>query len=140
MLKKDSKNRSDASRVRQRGMDRKGLEDRLDASLSRIVRLRDKWCVICGSPYNLEAGHIFGRGRQSLRWDPFNVFAICHSCNQRDVRDHAPYRNWFIGKYGQEKFDELERRSYQTADWSIFELQELLKYFRQLERKYEIDL
>ena len=117
--------------------DRQKIVDKLDAIVSKIVRLKELVCVICSSNYKNGAGHIFSCGSYSTRWDitpDGNVHNQCWSCNYRHVRDQYPYFNWYIKKFGQDKFDELRRKFKTTAKYKTFELEEL---FNKLKEVYD---
>ena len=94
---------------------RKGLITKLDELVSKIVRLQEKECVICHSKEKLGNSHLFSRKNLSLRWDirpNGNSHTNCWGCNFRhSSRDSYPYFNWYITKFGKDKFDELH------AEW-----------------------
>lgn len=117
---------------------RQKIIKKLDDVVSEIVIIIDGKCVVCGRPPSsspgkgrgLGAGHIFSRGAHSTRWDIHpegNVHCQCWPCNFRHVRDQYPYFDWYIKKFGQEKFDELRRRfkSPRKIGYKTFELEEL---------------
>ncbi len=97
---------------------------------SKFVRARDQFCVCCGSPFNLQAGHVIKRGRGNTLFDLTNVNAQCNSCNIR--HNHYPefYINWYIAKYGQARYDQLVFDSWQTKDWTVDELKQLEAEFK----------
>jgi hypothetical protein len=53
----------------------------LDTVVSKIVRLRDKRCVTCGSTDDPQAGHFESRKHFAIRWDLSNVHQQCSECN-----------------------------------------------------------
>ena len=115
--------------------DRKKLVYALDAEVSRIVRERDKRCVIpnCKTPfYKLGAGHLFSRGHYSMRWDYHNnVFAQCWPCNYKHVRDPMPYYTWFQDTYGIDQFRMVYVLWKQVKKYSNKNLEELLEKLKQ---------
>jgi len=116
---------------------RQKIIDKLDEIVSKIIRLKEPVCVICSSNKNNGAGHVFSRGSFSTRWDiteDGNVHNQCWGCNFRHVRDQYPYFNWYVKKFGQEKFDALRVRSKTTVKYKTFELEEL---YRKLYKIYE---
>lgn len=108
---------------------RKSLRAKLDKLVSEIVRLRDGKCVLCGSTFHLQCGHLFTRTNLSTRWDLGNCFAQCAGCNIRHEHDPWPFYKWYIGRYGQEAFDKLyEKHKTITPlkDYQLIELYEQL--------------
>ena len=115
---------------------RKTLVRNLDKSVSEYIRNRDKWCVLCGSTERLGCGHIFTRKNYSTRWDishDGNCHAQCWSCNYSHGSDQWPYFEWYIDKFGQEKFDELRRRHKTVQKFKNHDLKELLKEIKNAE-------
>mgnify|MGYP001585274054 CR=1 FL=1 len=107
---------------------RSQLIDKLDDVVSKIVRARDKVCVLCGRKDKLTCGHIFGRGHHSLRWDirpDGNCHTQCWPCNRRHVFDTYPYYDWHMRKFGKDRFDELYQEWQATRQFKIWELKEL---------------
>jgi hypothetical protein len=112
----------------------------LDEIVSKIIRLRDGGCVQCGfdcvSERNptkrnsvLNNGHVFSRKSYSLRWDirpDGNCHCQCWGDNYRHISDQYPYFKWYIGRFGQERFDKLREESKQTRKWKNYELKEEL--------------
>ena len=76
---------------------------------SKWIRNRDKWCITCGSRNQLQAGH-FWHG--VLDFDEMNINCQCKSCNHFKSGNLAPYSVYLIRKYGQEAFEDLEKRHY----------------------------
>lgn len=109
---------------------RQKIIQKLDRAVSVFIRERDGACVQCGSVENLTNGHIFSRRNYSTRWDVSddgNCHCQCWSCNYYHGQDDKwKYYNWYIGRFGQEKFDELYARHKTTAKFKTFELEELL--------------
>lgn len=115
---------------------RKTLVKKLDQAVSLYIRNRDKACVVCGSSERLNNGHLFSRTAYSTRWDVTedgNCHAQCWPCNFRHERDAYPFNNWYIMKFGKDKWDELHRRYATPQKYKDFELIELLNYIKGLE-------
>ena len=109
---------------------RKNLVKRLDTVVSLYIRERDKKCVQCGSVENLTNGHVFTRRYHSTRWDiskDGNCHTQCWSCNYKHGWQPLEYYNWYIGEFGQEKFDELYQRHKQITKLTNNDLKELLE-------------
>lgn len=73
-------------------------------------------CCTCGKFgswfYTMDAGHFIskGKGGQSgVRFDERNVHAQCKGCNAFHQGKTLEYRDFMLGKYGQETIDELRR-------------------------------
>ena len=96
---------------------RKGLVTKLDDIVSKIIRLQEPMCVICGSKDKLGNSHLFSRKNFSLRWDirpDGNCHTGCWPCNfKHSSRDSYPYTNWYVKKFGQDRFDALH------AEWQV---------------------
>lgn len=111
-----------------KNLERKKLVKKLDELTSLIVRKNEPVCVVCGSDYKMGNGHVFSRKSYSLRWDlrpDGNCHNQCWRCNYRHVTDQYPYFDWYIKKFGQERFDEL-RSEFKTIsiikDWQLKEM------------------
>lgn len=88
-----------------------------DSVFSQYIRTRDNWtCQRCKMQYEpptkaLQCSHFFGRGRESVRFDPDNCIALCHGCHRFwEKEDREAYRDYMIEWLGQEKFDALTIR------------------------------
>ena len=101
-----------------------------DAAMSLYVRARDKRCVLCGTPYRLQAGHLIRRGKWSVRYDERNVFCQCAGCNKRHNYYPEFYTNWWINRFGQEAYDKLVRDSQKLKHYTTAELLEIAEYFK----------
>jgi hypothetical protein len=75
----------------------------LDGYVRKIVFARDgNVCVVCGKPSpTLQAAHILPKGRYPrLRFDPFNVLAMCfHDHMARWHKDPMWAAAWMEGRY-----------------------------------------
>ena len=105
--------------------DRKRIVSKLDVIVSKIVRLRDKHCVICGTTENLTNGHLFSRVNYSTRWNLLNCHCQCAGCNCRHEYDWEPYRKWFVREFGQAEYDELYHIHKQVTHFKTYELEEM---------------
>lgn len=122
-------------RVKHEVGSRKRLIEDLDEVVSKIVRLRDgRRCVLCGSTYRPQAGHLWKRGVYATRWDLDNVWTQCPKHNiDHNVRPE-PFMNYVAAKIGEERYDALRRRAGTWRKISDAELQELLDSRRALLR------
>lgn len=108
---------------------RKSLVKKLDVAVSLYIRERDQACVVCGSVEKLTNGHVFSRVAYSTRWDTTldgNCHAQCWSCNFRHEHDAYHYNNWYIIKFGKDRWDELHLRYATPRKYKDFELMDLL--------------
>jgi|GEM_PF-3050634 len=94
---------------------RRTLVDKLDEIVSLYIRKRDGKCVQCGSTDRLTNGHLFPGRYQPLTWD-IRTDGICHTqCwphNYKHVYHQADYYEWYIRKFGIERFLALKREYY----------------------------
>lgn len=119
------------------------LVKKLDKVFSLYIRVRDAMpggyfrCISCGQIkpfYKADCGHYFSRTNMSVRFDEDNCNAECSSCN-RMKSDHLDgYRGNLISKIGQKRFDLLQFKKNQTKHWSDFELEELIKLYKEKAR------
>lgn len=63
-----------------------------------------------------------------------NGYAM-HNCNRFSADHLEGYRENLIKKIGQPRFDVLRYRSNQTKKWSAFELESLIKYYKEQNKK-----
>ena len=75
---------------------------RLDSLVSKIVRLRDPACVVCGSTADAQCGHFVGRMFINTRWDLTNCHRQCAGCNMAHESDPVPYTLFIQRRYGAE--------------------------------------
>lgn len=97
--------------------------DPADTVFSQFIRLRDKRCMRCGSPVEInakglpvshQASHYWSRGREMTRFDPENVDTLCYGCHQLwghgDLRDG--YKSFKIKQLGEDGFKRLDARAH----------------------------
>lgn len=122
------------------------LVKKLDKEFSLFIRLRDSKafgfkafkCISCGQikPFDkADCGHYYSRVRMSTRFDEDNAHAECSFCNRYRADHLDGYRENLIKKIGQPRFDVLRYRSNQTKKWSAFELESLIKYYKEQNKK-----
>lgn len=100
-----------------RQLPRKKLVTLLDKLCSAIVRLRDRECVICHTPFNLTCGHYEDRRYEALRWNLINCNTQCEACNTAHNTNREPYTN-FMNKRNPrtlETFDLIKRMHIKTT-------------------------
>ncbi len=62
----------------------------ISAKVRKEVYERDRWCVLCGNPHNLQCAHFISRGSGGLGI-PQNLVMLCVNCHikydQTSARD-----------------------------------------------------
>ncbi len=110
---------------------RAGMVQLLDILTSKIVRLRDKCCTVCGSTYDLQCGHYWKRATHATRFDLVNCNALCARCNYRDNIDHDPYSFAMLEKYGGEEMEKLRDRFFSGRKFTDADLQRLIVEYKE---------
>lgn len=90
------------------------ITNRLDKLVSKIVRMRDKACVVCGSTQNPQCGHYVSRMFIATRWDLSNTHQQCAGCNMTHEVDPVPYTLFIQETYGSEYPATLSALAHQT--------------------------
>jgi hypothetical protein len=114
----------------------------LQQLVNKYVRLRDKGlpCISCQKPITgkTDAGHLFSVGNYpSVRFDLRNLAAQCITCNQFNGGNIHEYRKHLIDKIGITEFQDLERKAHETRKFSIPELKEMIKEYKQKIKQLE---
>lgn len=121
--------------------DRSTLKTKLDRLTSKIVRLRDKWCVCCGLPveYNdkgdpvtNDCGHFLGRKVDATRWDLRNCNCQCRSCNWKHNDNPMPYVDYMLSHYGSEIVIELKQLYLEHIKITIPDLREMITEYKEI--------
>lgn len=119
------------------GFYKKGIKGKLDIIFSRYIRFRDNWtCKRCGKKYapkathSIHAAHIEGRGKESVRWNPKNVFALCYGCHKFIDSYPVKKHEWFIGKFGQGAYDDLVFESNRPSHFKKHDIEEMIDYYK----------
>jgi hypothetical protein len=83
--------------------------DKADSVFSQYIRLRDGSCQRCGNVCEtLQASHFYGRSKESTRFDPDNVDALCYGCHVYwGSTDREAYREFKIKQLGKQGFKML---------------------------------
>ena len=115
----------------------------LDREFSKLIRLRDRYCITCGKPveYNdagdpvtLNNGHYIRRAVQALRWHDKNCNCQCPNCNGTHEVNPEPYRRKMIEKYGDGIIKELEQIYLSASKITTPQLRDMLK---DIKRRYK---
>lgn len=78
----------------------------------------------------MDAGHFIGRASMSLRYCELNVYGQCRYCNRMLNANLLDYRKSLVKKLGEDKVEWLENTKHSTKQYSIFELQTLIDYYK----------
>ena len=130
MVKKDLKE------IKERTLDRKYYLKLAQIAFNAYIRHRDrdKPCISCGTtkPIQYCAGHFYAVGSfPNLRFEELNVHKQCNQyCNMKLSGNLTAYRGGLIERIGQEKFDVLEAMKRTEKHYSIDDLKEIIKYYR----------
>ena len=126
------------------------LTRNLDKVFSEYIRLRDSKaygynyfrCISCGQikPFEqMDAGHFVSRIHKATRWDEENVNGECRACNRMSADHIIWYQRNLEAKIGRDRVDMLLARGRQTKKWSAWELENLVKYYKQEIEKLKCD-
>lgn len=110
---------------------------KLDRLFTAYAILNDGRCLTCGviNP-TLQGGHLFGRTRQSVKWDFRNCYCQCATCNAKHENNFLPLYRVALRRHGQEEIDRLEQQSntpYTQVDHEWIR-EEMLKVIKELPR------
>jgi ribosomal protein L20 len=95
----------------------------LDILWSRLIRDRDKSCVVCGKK-PVQAHHIFSRSYNSTRWNLDNGISLCYYHHIYWAHQkYEEFRKFIIDRIGEEKFEELRKYSQQIRQMNKEELE-----------------
>ena len=122
------------------------LKAKLDKVFSLYIRLRDSKpfnyrffkCISCGEikPFEqADCGHFHSRRHLSTRFDEDNAHAECRACNRFSADHLINYEKNLIAKIGQQKFNLLKVKAAGTSKMSDFEYEQLIKYYKALNKK-----
>jgi hypothetical protein len=101
-----------------------------DRVFSLFIRNRDNYrCVICGSEFRPQCGHLIKRGKKSVRFNEFNCHCQCAGCNKKHNYYPEHYTLWFIQKHGQGAYDNLVQESKKVVNLKVTDLQEIIKKY-----------
>lgn len=111
---------------------------KLDTVFSRYIRQKyaDHFgmsrCYTCSKQVHykdLQNGHYISRGNMATRWDEENCRSQCVGCNVFKNGNYVEYSARLIDEIGLEKYKELVKKKYTIKQFSIKELQELIKKY-----------
>lgn len=114
------------------------LERKLWPLFSRFIKNRDAVmqggrCITCDKPcwgYNANCGHFISRGHNSTKYDETNNNLQCAYCNAWKFGDQYNYGIQIDKKWGKGTAKELYLKSKEFHQFTIVELQELIKKYK----------
>ncbi|WP_243405798.1 recombination protein NinG [Pasteurella langaaensis] len=121
---------------RLRNSDRSYWLKKAQDEVNRFIRLRDKGlpCIACGEPWrdNFQASHYVPRGRSAfLRFHEDNIHGGCVKCNLYESGNLRMFRIGLVSRIGNERTEWLEDNAHRLKKWTIDELKELLRIYKQ---------
>lgn len=117
------------------------LEKKLDKEFSDYIRRKDAddggtvECVTCGVLgfwREMDCGHFVKRQHRATRWDERNASTQCRRDNHFMGGRQDDFAKAIIEKYGQEVFEELMQKKYQTFKVTRAYLEEMIDRYKQL--------
>lgn len=120
----------------------------LQKIINRIARLIDfgNPCMMCGNARmkRVNGCHYHSVGsNNSLRFNLFNIWAGCHSCNSEKGGNILGYDDQLIGWYGRNRWEFIKfgiREKYPLIKLSAEELKDKIKLAKAIEKQLKADL
>jgi hypothetical protein len=105
---------------------------------NKYIRLRDKGlnCISCGKPpLKKNCGHYYSQGGHSnIRFNEDNCHLQCEHCNTYLSGNLLNYQIGIEKRIGAEKLIELQGKAHIEKRWSVDELKEIIKKYKELVR------
>lgn len=122
----------------------KTLRRILDDTFSKFIRKRDTqdgWgiCISCNKPTLYEkgdCGHYISRGILALRWSEKNTAFQCRDCNRFNEGNKVGFKEGLIKRYGKSIVSLLEIQSKTSVKYGRFELETLIKFYKNELKKW----
>jgi len=106
--------------------------DAADMWCSRAVRLRDKYCMRCGSPHNLEAMHCtHGRRNKRLRYSLDNLQSGCTACHRYYTENPLEFLDDLRRLWGEGHIDMLREKGREIMKTTKELRKEIAKHYRE---------
>ena len=87
-----------------------------DSLFRQIIRARDKVCQISGRNTNLQVCHYWTRSNMKVRWTEENAVLLNGGIHIFWAHKNPDkFKEWFVKRLGQKKFDELELKARYVA-------------------------
>lgn len=132
------KQKETKKRIKQELMTQRDWLKKCQYYFNRYTRLRDrnKPCISCGTTEQVrfDAGHYYSVGAYpNLRFNEDNCHKQCSmNCNKSRHGNIAEYTIRLPKRIGQERFDKLQAIRNQARHYTIPEIKELIKHYKQL--------
>ena len=101
---------------------------------NKYIRLRDEGlnCISCNKPpLKKNCGHYYSQGGHSnVRFDEYNCHLQCEHCNTYLSGNLLNYQIGIEKRIGAEKLIELQGKAHIEKKWSVEELKELIKTYK----------
>ena len=108
---------------------------------NKYIRERDKGlnCISCNKPpLKKNCGHYYSQGGHSnVRFDEDNCHLQCEHCNTYLSGNLLNYQIGIEKRIGAEKLIELQGRAHLEKKWSVEELKELIKKYKEKYKQLE---
>jgi hypothetical protein len=105
---------------------------------NKYIRLRDEGllCVSCNTiPKKRNCGHFYSQGGHSnVRFDEDNCHLQCEHCNTYLSGNLLNYQIGIEKRIGAEKLIELQGKAHLEKRWSVEEIKEIIKKYKDLVR------
>lgn len=120
------------------------LIEKLDKVFSLFIRYRDTMpngyfqCISCGQikPFEqADCGHYINRQHMNTRFDEMNCNAQCRHCNRFMEGNIQDYRRRLVSRYGERSVLLLEAKKSVFKQFSDFELEEKITYYKKEAKK-----
>lgn len=111
---------------------------KLDTIFSQYIRQKyaDNFgmvsCYTCGSRKHwkdMQNGHYISRGNMATRWLEENCRVQCVGCNVFKNGNYVEYSSRLIEEIGLKKYKELVKKKYEIKQFSIKDIQDLIKKY-----------
>lgn len=106
-------------------------------TFNKFIRLRDKDkpCISCNAKagsYTITAGHYFPSTNKNVTFNEDNLHGQCwYNCNSNKSGNLIEYRIGLIDRIGTKRLNELELESRKTRKYTIEELKEIIKTYKE---------
>jgi len=114
----------------------KSLKAKADLTFSKWIRNRDRNVCFIGKSDGrykckgaIQCGHLFKRGKMSLRYSEINCHAICSHHNYLDNYEPQHYISAFLKSYGEDQYQWLMEKSKEIKQMKRFDYEEIIKHY-----------
>lgn len=112
-------------------------KEKMDTIYSKIIRLRDERCQMCGTTENLQCSHVIPRTNLYLRWDDQNCKALCYRCHLSIWhKDILKSQEWFVSNFP-DRAKYLEENREKHKDYTLDDYVEMYDSMKQRLKQME---